>query len=245
MFDAVACTPVDMILRASQGNLDCSYRPSGCEKDVPTRPSSIRLFKIIRLVRRARRPSTDPTRTRRAGMPAEPSPLTISPAPAPAPLPRSLVKLLRLVRIGRLLTRYEDDLFYLLPALSFMKLLAWLLFVGHLVGCFFFFLSNDEWLVPWEESMRKSGKFGENWVEAGNLKGAFLSGAGRLCPSGPGGRQQPSERGPGLPLTCDASPVPATRRRRPQAVAVRCIDVLGFHDVSDCRIRRHQRQDGR
>lgn len=67
---------------------------------------------------------------------------------------------------------YEDDLFYLLPALSFLKLLAWLLFVGHVVGCFFFFISNGEWLVPAEERMQAAGTLGENWVQAGQLQGA-------------------------------------------------------------------------
>ena len=50
-----------------------------------------------------------------------------------------LIKLLRLVRIGKLIERYQDDLFQLLPSLSILKLLGLLLFIGHLFGCFFFF----------------------------------------------------------------------------------------------------------
>lgn len=54
-----------------------------------------------------------------------------------------LIKLLRLVRIGKLIERYQDDLFQLLPSLSILKLLGLLLFIGHLFGCFFFFFSTE------------------------------------------------------------------------------------------------------
>ena len=54
-----------------------------------------------------------------------------------------LVKLLRLIKISKLFTRYQDDLFQLLPALSILRLLAILLFLGHIFGCFFFFFSVE------------------------------------------------------------------------------------------------------
>jgi len=56
-----------------------------------------------------------------------------------------LVKMLRLVRLKRLLDRYQDDLFEWMGCINVCKLFTMLLFVGHLLGCFFFFFSGPEW----------------------------------------------------------------------------------------------------
>eukprot|EP00854_Cymbomonas_tetramitiformis_P006815 gene6815-8142_t len=56
-----------------------------------------------------------------------------------------LMKLLRLMRIGRLLERYEDELFEIQSAMDFAMLICVIVFLGHVVGCFFFFFSGAFW----------------------------------------------------------------------------------------------------
>ena len=48
-----------------------------------------------------------------------------------------LVKLLRLFKIMRLFERYQDDLFKYMHIISVAKLVVFMLYLGHLFGCFF------------------------------------------------------------------------------------------------------------
>lgn len=68
-----------------------------------------------------------------------------------------LVKLLRLIRVTRLFERYQDDLFKFIPLLSIAKLFVGLIFIGHVVGSFFYFFSQPEWMSETEIEMFVSG----------------------------------------------------------------------------------------
>mmetsp|Transcript_34427 Transcript_34427/g.41595 ORF Transcript_34427/g.41595 Transcript_34427/m.41595 type:complete len:757 (-) Transcript_34427:134-2404(-) len=71
-----------------------------------------------------------------------------------------MMKLLRLFRISRLLARYQDDLFELLPIIDMMKLLSVLFFLGHFMGCFFyFFASLDTFRLEHEKDV-------DSWVDS-------------------------------------------------------------------------------
>lgn len=68
-----------------------------------------------------------------------------------------LVKLLRLIRITRLFDRYQDDFFEYLPLLSIVKLFVGLIFIGHVIGSFFYFFSQPEWMSDTERRMYRIG----------------------------------------------------------------------------------------
>mmetsp|Transcript_24501 Transcript_24501/g.79972 ORF Transcript_24501/g.79972 Transcript_24501/m.79972 type:complete len:696 (+) Transcript_24501:35-2122(+) len=68
-----------------------------------------------------------------------------------------LMKLLRLVKIGRLFERYQDDLFKYRYLVSVGQLLVFLLYLGHLFGCFFFFFSSPEWRTETEAAQVEEG----------------------------------------------------------------------------------------
>jgi hypothetical protein len=69
-----------------------------------------------------------------------------------------LIKLVRLVRIQRLLNNYEAELFQYMQCLNIMKLGLVILFLGHLMGCFFFFFSVEEWRTETERDLIHDGK---------------------------------------------------------------------------------------
>lgn len=63
-----------------------------------------------------------------------------------------LIKLVRIVRIGRLVDKYQDQMFLIMPFLSLGKLILGLLFMAHIMGCFFFFFSTSDWRTPEEQA---------------------------------------------------------------------------------------------
>lgn len=68
-----------------------------------------------------------------------------------------LMKLLRLMRIGRLLERYEDELFEIQSVMDFSMLICVLIFLGHFVGCFFYFFSGTFWRSSTETERIEAG----------------------------------------------------------------------------------------
>eukprot|EP00854_Cymbomonas_tetramitiformis_P003797 gene3797-4751_t len=70
-----------------------------------------------------------------------------------------LVKLLRLMRLGRLLDRYQDELFNILRVVACVKLIVFLLYLGHIFGCMmYFFSSGNDWLTPYERQEKAAGR---------------------------------------------------------------------------------------
>ena len=63
-----------------------------------------------------------------------------------------LVKLLRLFKIMRLFERYQDDLFKYMHIISVAKLVVFMLYLGHLFGCFFHYFSVSEWRTAEERA---------------------------------------------------------------------------------------------
>jgi CRP-like cAMP-binding protein len=68
-----------------------------------------------------------------------------------------LMKLLRLFKIMRLFERYQDDLFKYLHYLSVLRLVAIMLYMGHLFGCFFHYFSVEDWRTPDENAQILDG----------------------------------------------------------------------------------------
>jgi hypothetical protein len=64
-----------------------------------------------------------------------------------------LMKLLRIAKLSSLLARYQDHFFLFAPILSIVKLVAVLLYCGHLSGCFFFFFSSPSFQTEVEQDM--------------------------------------------------------------------------------------------
>jgi len=78
-----------------------------------------------------------------------------------------LVKMLRLVRIQRLLNRYQDELFVYMGCINICKIVTMLFFVGHILGCFFFFFSTEDWRTTDEVDLLGSWRDGGgSWIEA-------------------------------------------------------------------------------
>ena len=98
--DLLACLPVDLALRATEGTLECSMEVDGC--DAREEDGTGQLFKLFKLLRLFR-----------------------------------LVKLLRLFKIMRLFERCQDDVFKYMHIISVAKLVVFMLYLGHLFGCFF------------------------------------------------------------------------------------------------------------
>mmetsp|Transcript_932 Transcript_932/g.3507 ORF Transcript_932/g.3507 Transcript_932/m.3507 type:complete len:884 (+) Transcript_932:248-2899(+) len=69
-----------------------------------------------------------------------------------------LLKLLRLVRLARIFERYQDDLFKLLPLITIAKLMLMLLYLGHVIGCFYNFASAADWRTELETEAVESGE---------------------------------------------------------------------------------------
>ena len=67
------------------------------------------------------------------------------------------MKLLRLVKIMRLMERYQDDLFKYIAYLSVVKLVMIMLYVGHLFACFFHYFSVDDWRTSEENAQIADG----------------------------------------------------------------------------------------
>ncbi|KAK3260018.1 hypothetical protein CYMTET_31011 [Cymbomonas tetramitiformis] len=76
-----------------------------------------------------------------------------------------LMKLLRLMRLSRIFERYQDDLFQYMYLLSVGKLFVLLLYLGHILSCFFFYFSTQEWRTSDEEDQTLSGEI-TPWVYA-------------------------------------------------------------------------------
>jgi len=82
-----------------------------------------------------------------------------------------LVKLLRLARLSRLVVKYQDELFNVLRLMATLKLIVFLLYLGHIFGCIFYFFSDDEWLTQHERSIELQswliGMFGKETEDEG------------------------------------------------------------------------------
>ena len=63
-----------------------------------------------------------------------------------------LMKLLRLARISRILQRYEDRAVSIARFMTFARIVFVLFFLGHSLGCMFFFFSNKEWRSSSEDA---------------------------------------------------------------------------------------------
>ena len=126
--DLLACLPVDLALRATEGKLKCSMEVDGC--DVREEDGTGQLFKLFKLLRLFR-----------------------------------LVKLLRLFKIMRLFERYQDDLFKYMHIVSVAKLVAFMLYLGHLFGCFFHYFSESEWRTAEENAQVADGTL-EPWLKS-------------------------------------------------------------------------------
>mmetsp|Transcript_60993 Transcript_60993/g.141016 ORF Transcript_60993/g.141016 Transcript_60993/m.141016 type:complete len:625 (-) Transcript_60993:201-2075(-) len=75
-----------------------------------------------------------------------------------------LVKLLRMVKFARILDRYQDDLFHIMPIIMIMRLLLLLLYVAHTMGCFFNYFSGEEWMTDAERTSVINGVL-TSWVD--------------------------------------------------------------------------------
>ena len=63
-----------------------------------------------------------------------------------------LMKLLRLFKIMRLFERYQDDMFKYLHYLSVLRLMAIMLYMGHIFGCCFHYFSVEDWRTDGERA---------------------------------------------------------------------------------------------
>merc|ERR1719353_673153 len=59
--------------------------------------------------------------------------------------------MLRLIRLQRLLERYQDELFDLMPTIKMCKLVFILVLLGHIFGCFFYFFSTADYRLDTEK----------------------------------------------------------------------------------------------
>ena len=127
--DLLACLPVDLALRATEGTLGCSMEIDGCPPNADDDGTGqlFKLFKLLRLFR--------------------------------------LVKLLRLFKIMRLFERYQDDLFKYMHLISVAKLVIFMLYLGHLFGCFFHYFSVSEWRTKEENQQVEDGTL-EPWLKS-------------------------------------------------------------------------------
>ena len=126
--DLLACLPVDLALRATEGTLECSMEVDGC--DAREEDGTGQLFKLFKLLRLFR-----------------------------------LVKLLRLFKIMRLFERYQDDVFKYMHIISVAKLVVFMLYLGHLFGCFFHYFSESEWRTAEENAQVADGTL-EPWLKS-------------------------------------------------------------------------------
>ena len=58
-----------------------------------------------------------------------------------------LVKLLKLLKVGKVLDRYQDELYFYMQYLNLFGLLVLTAFLGHLMACMFYFVSTDDFLT--------------------------------------------------------------------------------------------------
>jgi len=75
-----------------------------------------------------------------------------------------LVKLLRLMRLGRLMAKYQDDMFNLLRMMAYVKLIVFMIYLGHIFGCMFYFFSDEDWLTDYEKERTRNGTM-ETWLD--------------------------------------------------------------------------------
>ena len=68
-----------------------------------------------------------------------------------------LMKLLRLFKIMRLFERYQDDMFKYLHYLSVLRLMAIMLYMGHIFGCCFHYFSVEDWRTDGERAQILDG----------------------------------------------------------------------------------------
>lgn len=76
-----------------------------------------------------------------------------------------LMKTLRLVRAVRILDRLQDELFMVMGYIKILKLVAILVFLGHIFGCFFYFFSTEDWRSDREIQRLSEG----SWLEANDV----------------------------------------------------------------------------
>jgi len=74
-----------------------------------------------------------------------------------------LFKLLRLARITKLLEKYQAIFFVILPAIGISRQIIVLGFLGHLLGCFFYYFSSTTWQREVEKQLIAEGVL-ENWI---------------------------------------------------------------------------------
>ena len=58
-----------------------------------------------------------------------------------------LVKLLKLLKVGKVLDRYQDELYFYMQYLNLFGLLVLTGFLGHLMACMFYFVSTEDFLT--------------------------------------------------------------------------------------------------
>jgi len=77
-----------------------------------------------------------------------------------------LFKLLRVARMRQLLEKYQSNsIFFIAPALSVAKQVMVLIFLGHMLGCFFYYFSLDTWWTSNEITLVSEGLI-VPWIDA-------------------------------------------------------------------------------
>jgi len=100
-----------------------------------------------------------------------------------------LFKLLRVARMRILLEKYSGSVFLLQPVLSIGKQVGMLIFLGHMLGCFYYYFSLDTWWTSSEVVLISEGLI-TPWIEtqfygqADRLPATVLASGGYACAPG-------------------------------------------------------------
>mmetsp|Transcript_58003 Transcript_58003/g.184251 ORF Transcript_58003/g.184251 Transcript_58003/m.184251 type:complete len:838 (+) Transcript_58003:206-2719(+) len=148
-----------------------------------------------------------------------------------------LIKLIRLVGIKRIIARYENQLFNIMPLINIGWLVFVLLFIGHLTGCFFYFFSTTEFLSKYEDA-RESWLFhefaGESVLITEEEKDAWLErGDGQEYSQKPEDRLFQEEWVPGKNVTMWRTPFSISERYIASMYwAFTTMTTVGYGDIS-------------
>jgi len=134
--DIVACLPIDFVYRIMDKSLVCSLSTSGCDTDTDAGEGTDGAAKAGQLLKILKM-----LRLFR------------------------LMKMLRLVRLSRLFERYQDELFHYLYLLSVGKSAVFLMYLGHIFGCVFYFFSNKDYRSDDEKRMIENGEM-DAWLHS-------------------------------------------------------------------------------